>query len=129
MTAAMVLDETTAMTLAQSTPRARRYAFWATGIALFALWNLGSLAGALIGRGIDPSTFGLDAAAPAIFLALMWPALAAPRARPVALAAAGLAVALVSVVPAGVPVLAAAGVAIAAGLTAAGRGAPSEEDG
>jgi 4-azaleucine resistance transporter AzlC len=120
-TAHFVIDETTAMAVAQLTPGARRYAFWATGLMLFTLWNLGSLAGALIGSGIDPSALGLDAAAPAIFLALLWPQLSRSRAPGVALGAGAVAVGLVTVVPAGVPVIAAAGVAIAAGLMPARR--------
>ena len=115
-TAHFVIDETTAMAVAQRNPRARRYAFWATGVIMFMLWNLGSLAGALIGSDIDPSALGLDAAGPAIFLALLWPQLSRPRAPRVALGAAIVALALVPVAPAGVPVIAAAGVAIAAGL-------------
>ena len=114
-TAHFVIDETTAMVVAQRSRPAQRVAFWATGLILFAVWNLGSLAGALIGHSIDPASLGLDAAAPAIFLALLWPQLSGPRARVVALAAAALALALVPLVPAGVPVIAAAGVAVAAG--------------
>jgi len=114
-TAQLVIDETTAMTVAQRSPASRRYAFWTTGVILFTLWNAGSLVGALIGGSIDTSAFGLDAAAPAIFLALLWPALSSARARAVAAAAAAVALALVELVPAGVPVIAAAAVAIAAG--------------
>jgi 4-azaleucine resistance transporter AzlC len=123
-TAQFVIDETTAMAVAQRTPRAGRYAFWATGLIMFALWNLGSVGGALIGSGIDPSALGLDAAAPAIFLALLWPQLGRARARPVAIAAAALALALVPMVPAGVPVIAAAGVAVVAGLAPSRSEAP-----
>ena len=115
-TAHFVIDETTAMAVAQTTPPARRYAFWATGLIMFVLWNLGSLTGALIGSGIDTKALGLDAAAPAIFLALLWPQFSRRRAPAVALGAAVVALALVTLVPAGVPVIAAAGVAIAAGL-------------
>lgn len=46
------------MAVAQPAPGAGRYAFWATGITLYALWTLGTLAGALIGRGIDTSALG-----------------------------------------------------------------------
>ena len=115
-TAHFVIDETTAMAVGQATPQARRYAFWATGLILFALWQVGSLVGGLVGTAIDPADFGLDAAAPAVFLALLWPALSRSRARWVALAGAGLALALVPLVRAGVPVLAAAAVAVVAGL-------------
>jgi 4-azaleucine resistance transporter AzlC len=123
-TAHFVIDETTAMAVGQSSVRAKRYAFWATGLILFVLWQLGTLAGALVGSAINPDTFGLDAAAPAVYLALLWPALQAPRARWVAVAGALLAVALIPLAPAGVPVVAAAGVAIVAGLLPArGRSA------
>jgi 4-azaleucine resistance transporter AzlC len=116
LTAHFVIDETTAMAVAQQTPRARRYAFWATGVTLFSLWNAGTVIGALIGGGINTSVLGLDAAAPAIFLALVWPQLARHRARPVALGAVVVALSLVTLVPAGVPIVAAAGVAVAAGV-------------
>jgi len=116
LAAHLVIDETTAMAVAQPSRPAGRYAFWATGTTLFGLWNLGTLAGALIGSGIDTSRLGLDAAAPAIFLALLWPQLSNDRARPVAVGAAVVALGLVSLVPAGVPIIAAGGVAIGAGL-------------
>ena len=115
-TAHFVIDETTAMAVAQSSVRAKRYAFWATGLILFVLWQLGSLLGALVGTAIDPSDFGLDAAAPAVFLALLWPGLRKRVNRWVALAGAAVALVLVPVAPAGVPVIAAAGVALVAGL-------------
>ena len=115
-TAHFVIDETTAMAVGQATPKAKRYAFWATGLILCVLWQLGTLAGALVGNAIDPLDFGLDAASPAVYLALLWPALKAARARGVALAGAAVALALVPLVPAGVPVVTAAGVAIIAGL-------------
>jgi 4-azaleucine resistance transporter AzlC len=115
-TAHFVIDETTGMAVAQSTPRAQRYAFWATGAILCTLWQLGSLTGALIGRAVDPAALGLDAAAPAVFLALLWPALKAARARWVALTGAAVAVALIPIAPRGLPVVAAAGVALIAGL-------------
>lgn len=115
-TAHFVIDETTAMAVGQRGRGLQRYAFWATGLTLFALWQVGTLVGALVGGAVDPADFGLDAAAPAVFLALLWPRLAEREARWVALAGAGVALALVPVAPQGVPVLAAAGVALLAGL-------------
>jgi branched chain amino acid efflux pump len=114
--AQFVIDETTAMAVAQQAPRAGRYAFWATGGALYALWVLGTLAGALIGSGINTSALGLDAAAPAIFLALLWPQLSRERGAAVALGAALTTLVLIPLAPAGLPVIAAAGVAVLAGL-------------
>ena len=88
-----------------------------TGALLFVLWNVGTLAGALFGRAVgDPAALGLDAAAPAAFLALLWPRLADRTSRLVAAAAAVTALALVPVAPAGVPVLAAAAVPLLAVL-------------
>ena len=115
-TAHFVIDETTAMAVGQPTRPAQRYAFWATGLILFPLWQVGSLAGALIGTAIDPADFGLEAAAPAVFLALLWPSLRQRAAKVVALAGAGVALALVPFAPPGVPVIAAAAVALVAGL-------------
>lgn len=114
-TAHFVIDETTAMAVAQPTRCAGRFAFYATAASLFTLWVLGSLAGSLIGSGIDPSALGLDAAAPAIFLALLWPQVQRARAPGLAVAGALVALVLIPLAPAGVPVLGAAAVALVAG--------------
>jgi 4-azaleucine resistance transporter AzlC len=120
-TAHFVIDETTGMAIGQATPRARRYAFWATGLILCTLWQVGTLAGALVGRAIDPAAFGLDAAAPAVYLALLWPMLRTARARVVAVSGALLALVLLPLTPAGVPVIAAAAIAVVAGLVPGAR--------
>ena len=116
VTAHFVIDETTAMAIGQADRRAQRYAFWATGLILCVCWQAGTLTGALLGSALDPAAFGLDAAAPAVFLALLWPALKRPENRWVAVLGAAVALALVPVAPAGIPVIAAAGVALVAGL-------------
>jgi predicted branched-subunit amino acid permease len=121
-----VIDESTAMAVAEKDPRAARFAFWSTGIGLFVMWNLGTLAGALVGSSINTANLGLDAAEPAIFLALLWPQLSRDRGLMVAVGATVVALALVTVTPAGVPIIAAAAVALAAGLTPA-RQARGEE--
>ncbi len=115
-TAHFVIDETTAMTVAQPTRETQRYAFWSTAIVLFALWQTGTLIGALVGRAVDPSALGLDAAAPVAFLALLWPRLRDAATRAVGVAGAVVAGALVPIAPAGIPVIAAAFVALVAGL-------------
>ena len=115
--AQLVIDESTAMALGQDDDRAARVAFWSTGMAVFVCWNLASLLGAVGAEALsDPAVLGLDAAAPAAFLALLAPRLRERELQAVALAAAVVAVAVTPLVPAGVPVLAAAGVAVAAGL-------------
>jgi len=106
LAAHFVLDETTAMAIARDDPQLSRFAFWATGIALFTFWNTGTLVGALATQAIsDPRVFGLDAAVPAAFLALLAPRLRAREPLLVAIAAAAVALLVVSFVPAGVPLL------------------------
>src|SRR3954467_12145808 len=105
----LVIDESAAMALSFG-----RRGFWATGLSVFACWNLGTLAGALAGTALsDPRTLGLDAAAPAAFVALVAPRLDAREPRVIAAAATVAAVIAVPLVPAGVPVLIAAAVAVA----------------
>jgi predicted branched-subunit amino acid permease len=78
-------------------------------------WVGGTLAGALAGDAIgDPAALGLDALFPAFFLALLW---GEARAHPgVALAGAAVALALVPLVPPGIPVIAACLVAVLVGV-------------
>ncbi len=113
----VLLDESTAMSVNRETRSEARLGFVATGIAVFVLWNAATLVGALAGTAIgDPRAYGLDAAVGAAFLALLWPRLTKTRFRVVAVVAAAVALGLVPLTPAGVPVLAAAGVALLAGL-------------
>ena len=106
--AQFVIDESAAMGIARG-----RAGFWATGLAVFACWNAGTAAGALGGEALsDPSAFGLDAAAPAAFLALLAPRLTGRSAQTTALAAAAAALIAAPLTPAGVPVLVAALVAL-----------------
>jgi 4-azaleucine resistance transporter AzlC len=106
--AQLVIDESTAMARAQDDPDEAHRAFLATGISVFVCWNLGTLAGALVGSGLgDPGALGLDAMFPAAFLALLAPQLRQPGAPAAALVGALIAVVLLPLTPAGVPVLAA----------------------
>lgn len=117
----VLIDESTAMGVTRESQRAARTGFVSTGLAIFLLWNLFTLIGAIAGDLIgDPRRYGLDAAVGAAFLALLWPRLSVTRNLVVGLLAAALALVLVGVVPAGVPVLAAGGVALLAGLLASG---------
>lgn len=118
----LVIDESTAMTVTRTTREHARAGFLSTGLAVFTLWNLATLAGALAGNAIgDPRTYGLDAAVGGAFLGLLWPRLDSPRNRVAALLGAALALSLVSLTPAGVPVLAAGVVAVGLGLMAGDR--------
>ena len=106
LAAQFVIDETTAMAIARDDPRQSRFAFWVTGLTLFTLWNLGTLIGALATHSLsNPKTFGLDAAPPAAFLALLAPRLRAHEPLAIAIAAAVVAIIVLPFVPAGVPLL------------------------
>ncbi|WP_142143007.1 AzlC family ABC transporter permease [Streptomyces sp. SLBN-31] len=104
-----VIDETTAVALAQPTRRGARIGFTVTGLSLYLLWNLTTLLGALGAKAIgDTDAWGLDAAGPAVFLALLAPMLRTATERVVAGLAVVLGLGLLPVLPAGVPVLVAA---------------------
>ena len=111
LAAQVTIDETTAMAVSAPEPLAGR-AFWATGAAVYVLWNLGTLLGALGATQLgDPADFGLDAAVPAAFLALLAPQLQGRAVRVVAVLGGLLALLAVPLTPPGVPVLV-AGLAI-----------------
>lgn len=113
----LTIDETTAIATAQSDPLHRRAAFWITGVALFTFWNAGTLIGAFAGSAIDPKTYGLDAAFPAAFVAMVWPLLRERRNRLAAVLGATVCLALIPFTPVGVPILCAA-LAIVVGVRA-----------
>ncbi|MEU7074681.1 AzlC family ABC transporter permease [Streptomyces narbonensis] len=104
-----VIDETTAVALAQPSRRAARLGFTLTGLTLYVLWNLTTFLGGLGAEAIgDTAAWGLDAAGPAVFLALLAPMLKSATERATAGIAVLLGLGLLPVLPAGVPVLAAA---------------------
>jgi predicted branched-subunit amino acid permease len=109
----LVIDESTAMSVTRESTEEARVGFLTTGVGVFVLWNLTTLAGAVAGDTLgDPRDYGLDAAVGAAFLALLWPRLDSTLHRLVALSAALVATGLVPFTAAGVPVLAAAVVAL-----------------
>lgn len=103
--AQFVIDETTAMTTAESEPRLARTAFWVTALSLFVTWNLGTLIGALAGSVLDTYALGFDAAFPAAFAAMLPAHLRTRRGRMAALTGAVVCVALTPFVPVGVAIL------------------------
>jgi predicted branched-subunit amino acid permease len=112
------IDETTAVSTAQPTLRGQRVGFWVTGAIIYVGWNLTTLIGALLGDLVgDVRMFGLDAAAAAAFLGLLWPRLKTRQPIAVAALAAVVAALLIPWLPPGLPVLAAAVVAIVVGIT------------
>ncbi|WP_051831481.1 AzlC family ABC transporter permease [Streptomyces violens] len=101
-----IIDETSAVTLAQPDRRSARLGFTVTGLSLYVLWNLTTLAGALGAEALgDTAAWGLDAAGPAVFLALLAPMLKTTAERAVAGLAVVLMLVTLPVLPAGVPVL------------------------
>ena len=78
------------------------------GLVLYAAWTSSTAVGALGGEFLgDPNVLGLDAAFPALFLALLWPQVRNARALIASILGAGIAVALIPVSPPGVPIVAA----------------------
>lgn len=112
--AQLTIDESNAVSLSQEPDLSKqRQGFWLTGIAVFVFWNLLTAAGALLGSVIgNPSDWGLDAAAGAAFLGLIWPRLKESKLLLLAVVSAFTATLLSSFVPAGIPVLLTAGVAV-----------------
>tara|TARA_B100001013_G_scaffold274699_1_gene175197 strand:+ start:1309 stop:2007 length:699 start_codon:yes stop_codon:yes gene_type:complete len=116
--AQLVIDETAAMSEAQPVPEVSQEVFWVTGISVFVFWNAGTLVGVFAGQVVgDPLSWGLDAAFPAGFLALLLPHLSDRKKRLAALLGAVIAAISIPILPQGLPVLAAAfGAVIAAGV-------------
>ena len=112
--AQLTIDESNAVSLSQEPDLAKqRQGFWLTGIAVFVFWNLLTAVGALLGSAIgNPADWGLDAAAGAAFLGLIWPRLKESKLLLLAVVSAFTATLLSSFVPAGIPVLLTAGVAV-----------------
>ncbi|WP_310742013.1 AzlC family ABC transporter permease [Microbispora sp. H13382] len=78
-----VIDETSAVALAQSDRRLARLGFTVTGASLYAGWNITTFLGALGASALgDPAAWGLDVAGPAVFLALLLPMLRGRSAAP-----------------------------------------------
>lgn len=117
------IDESTGMAARYEKDRdSARLAFWSTAAAIYVLWNLGTLIGSL-GAGMleDPDVLGLDAAAPAAFLALVWPRLTSWPMRAVAIVSLVSAVALSPFIGAGLPVLMGGAAGIVVGLALGAR--------
>jgi 4-azaleucine resistance transporter AzlC len=130
-----VTDEPVALAVAEDDLAAARRAFWYMAISLWIVWNLSAALGATALRSIgDPGRFGLDAAIPASFVGLLAPRLRQRPAMSAAILGAALALVLVPLTPAGVPVMTSAlgsiivlayGTRAARGTTAAADGEPA----
>lgn len=126
--AQLTIDESTATATGQTDPDEQRRGFWAAGIGVFVLWNLFTLVGALAGNAIgDPARWGLDGAAVAAFLGLLWPRIRAKQPAAIAVVCAVVTLIAVPFVPPGVPILIAAVVAAVLGLSGFGPAAKGLE--
>ena len=115
--AQLTIDESTATAVAQDEHDERVRGFWTAGVGVWLLWNTFTLVGALAGNAIgDPKLWGLDGAAVAAFLGLLWPRLTGKDPIAVAIAGAFVTIVAVPFVPPGIPVLIAA--AVTAGIWA-----------
>lgn len=115
----ITIDESTGVALSQESlgEDAMRSGFWFTGLGVFTFWNLFTLVGALGAQAMgDPAAWGLDAAVPAAFLGLVWPRLKSTSERALAASAVFLALVLTPLVPAGLPIIATAILAVVMGL-------------
>jgi predicted branched-subunit amino acid permease len=117
--AQITIDESTAVALGQEVrgEKAMRQGFWLTGFGVFLFWNLFTLAGALGAQAMgDIRAWGLDSAVPAAFLGLVWPRLKTNRDRALAVGCMIFALAMTPILPAGLPIIATAFIAVAVGL-------------
>jgi predicted branched-subunit amino acid permease len=109
----LTIDESNAVSAAQDNAKDSKRGFWITGLAVFVFWNLFTLIGALLGSVMgDPSVWGLDAAAAAAFLGLVWPRLKGLQSNLIALLAAVFTLFLVPALPSGIPVIVGAPIAV-----------------
>jgi 4-azaleucine resistance transporter AzlC len=124
----LMVDETVAFALGQRDPERRRAVYWACGISLFVCWNLGVMIGAFGGTVVnDTDAFGMDAAFPAVLLALVLPSLRDAATRRASLVGVVIALATAPFLPAGLPVLLAL-LGLAAGLTGRREGKPVQAE-
>jgi predicted branched-subunit amino acid permease len=123
-----VIDETTALVTAEDTEDARRTAFWVSAPILYASWCGGTFIGAVIGSNINPNDFGLDAAFPVMFIAMLAPHLRTTAGKRAALFGAVAAVGLAPFMPIGLPILISA-FGVLFGVAPAAPAPPNRSDG
>jgi predicted branched-subunit amino acid permease len=118
LSAHITIDESTGVALSQK-PRgvaAMRVGFWVTGLSVFVFWNLFTLLGALGAKAFgNPASWGLDGAVPAVFLGLLWPRLENTFLKVVAATSMVFAMLVTPWLPAGLPIIATALVAVVMG--------------
>ena len=116
LAAQVTIDESAATASGQIDAAEQSRGFWTAGVGVFVLWNVFTFVGAWLGDALgDPRQWGLDGAAVAAFLGLLWPRL--QQREPVALAVlCGVLTAMaVPLLAPGLPILVAAVVGAAWG--------------
>ncbi len=125
LAAQLTIDESAATAASQQDPQEQRRGFWVAGVGVYLCWNLFTVLGAMLGDAMgDPRQWGLDGAAVAAFLGLLWPRLRTREPVAIAVVCALVTVLALPWVSAGVPILLAAAVAALWGWF--GRG-PADE--
>ena len=117
----VTIDESTGVALSQASlgTSAMRQGFWLTGLGVYLFWNLFTLLGALGASALgNPASWGLDAAVPAAFLGLVWPRLETNFLRVVAGVSMVFALVVTPWLPAGLPIITPALVAVIFGWRA-----------
>lgn len=118
----VTIDESTATATGQTDAAEQRRGFWVAGLGTFVLWNIMTAVGAYLGGVLgDPKQWGLDGAAVAAFLGLLWPRIKGFQPAAIAVVCALATLLAIPFVPAGVPILVAA---VVAGLIGWFRPAP-----
>jgi predicted branched-subunit amino acid permease len=113
LTAQLTIDESNAVSLAQEDLKHQKAGFWLTGAAVFVFWNGFTFLGALLGGSVSsPGVWGLDAAASAAFLGLLWPRLTHLQPLAIGICSSVLAAVLLGPLPSGIPVIVAAPLAV-----------------
>lgn len=122
LAAHVTIDESAATSMTQPDPYGRRIGFWTAGVGVWTLWLaftvLGAVAGDLMG---DPKAWGLDGAAAAAMLGLLWPRLKTGDAWALAAVTALVTAIALPVLPSGIPILVAGAVAALWGWFGPGR--------
>jgi 4-azaleucine resistance transporter AzlC len=105
--AQLVVDESWALA-SEGDGRFNSRVLIGAGLVLYSSWVLGTAIGSIAGDALgDPAALGLDAAFPALFLALLVPQLRGRTPIMAALFGAAIALALTPITPAGIPIIAA----------------------
>ncbi|WP_341728392.1 AzlC family ABC transporter permease [Brooklawnia sp.] len=122
----LTIDESFATTMAADGEPERRRGFWTAGAGVWLTWNLFTFLGAWAGDSMgDPKAWGLDGAAVAAFLGLLWPRLRSKNAAGLAVLCALVTVLVVPFTPPGIPLLVAGVIAVLMHLISRGQSSKS----